>query len=226
MGFDGLTEKGPAREAADKSAESGLGGADLKKDVKKDNILDGASSAGVVFGNVGNASTIYYQQTDAGENRFTVNPRHSGFAAEQANHLYDTVTGHKTEFVGDIIDENTGVRIKNGADRIVDGVEIQSKYCNSGSSCVNECFEDNGKGGFRYWNSKGQPMQIEVPSDKYGAAVQAMEEKIRRGQVEGVTDPAQAKNIIRKGHFTYEQVKNIAKPERLSLLLLTRRTEQ
>jgi len=54
-------------------------------------------------------------------------------------------------------------------------------------------------------------MQIEVPSDKYDAAVQAMEEKIRRGQVEGVSDPAEAKKIVRKGHFTYEQAKNIAK---------------
>ena len=54
-------------------------------------------------------------------------------------------------------------------------------------------------------------MQIEVPSDKYEAAVQAMEEKIRNGQVEGVSDPQKAKDIIRKGHFTYEQAKNIAR---------------
>lgn len=57
----------------------------------------------------------------------------------------------------------------------------------------------------------GKPMQIEVPSDKYEDAVRAMEEKIRRGQVEGVTNPEQAKYIVRKGHFTYEQAKNIAK---------------
>ena len=38
-----------------------------------------------------------------------------------------------------------------------------------------------------------------------------MEERIRRGQVPGVTDPKEAKNIVRKGHFTYEQAKNIAK---------------
>ncbi|HCO73249.1 MAG TPA: hypothetical protein DIT16_00145 [Clostridium sp.] len=54
-------------------------------------------------------------------------------------------------------------------------------------------------------------MQIEVPSDKYDAAVEAMQEKIRSGQVQGVTDPSEAKNIVRKGHFTYEQAKNIAK---------------
>ena len=38
-----------------------------------------------------------------------------------------------------------------------------------------------------------------------------MEEKIRRGQVDGVTDPAEAKKIVRKGHFTYKQAQNIAK---------------
>ncbi|MBE6806766.1 MAG: hypothetical protein E7527_01950 [Ruminococcaceae bacterium] len=54
-------------------------------------------------------------------------------------------------------------------------------------------------------------MQIEVPSDKYNAAVKAMEEKIKKGQVKGVSDPAEAKNIVRKGHFTYKQAKNIAK---------------
>ena len=54
-------------------------------------------------------------------------------------------------------------------------------------------------------------MQIEVPSDKYDDAIRAMEEKIRRGQVEGVSNPEEAKNIIRKGHFTYEQARNIAK---------------
>lgn len=99
---------------------------------------------------------------------------------------------------------------KNGADRIVDGVYIQSKYCATGSRCINECFEENGKGTFRYMID-GKPMQIEVPSDKYDEALKAMEEKIRNGQVKGVTDPEEAKNIVRKGHFTYAQAKNIAK---------------
>lgn len=54
-------------------------------------------------------------------------------------------------------------------------------------------------------------MQIEVPSDKYDAAVEAMQEKIKNGSVPGISDPEEAKNIVRKGHFTYEQAKNIAK---------------
>ena len=57
----------------------------------------------------------------------------------------------------------------------------------------------------------GHPMQIEVPSDKYEDALSTMQEKIRQGKVEGVSNPDEAKNIVRKGHFSYEQAKNIAK---------------
>lgn len=136
------------------------------------------------------------------EEKFHARQGH-GFAAERANTLYDNFTGHDAKVVGD---DNA----KNGADRIVDGVYIQSKYCATGSRCINECFEENGKGTFRYMID-GKPMQIEVPSDKYDEALKAMEEKIRNGQVKGVTDPEEAKNIVRKGHFTYAQAKNIAK---------------
>ena len=38
-----------------------------------------------------------------------------------------------------------------------------------------------------------------------------MAERIKKGQVPGITDPAKAKEIVRKGNFTYEQAKNIAK---------------
>ena len=139
----------------------------------------------------------------SGEEKFHAVQGH-GFAAERANHLYDKLTGHDAKLVGDN-------NILNGADRIVDGMQIQSKYCATGSRCINECFSDNGTGNFRYYSLDGKPMVIEVPSDKYDAAVSAMEEKIKRGQVKGVTDPKKAKDLVKKGHFTYEQAKNIAK---------------
>lgn len=126
-----------------------------------------------------------------------------GFAAEQANNLYDRLAGRDARVVGDDFS-------KNGADRIVDGVYIQSKYCATGSRCIKECFEADGKGAFRYVVD-GHPMEIEVPSDLYDAAVEAMRHKIENGQVPGVTDPNEAKNIVRKGHFTYAQARNIAK---------------
>lgn len=170
----------------------------------------GSTSAGTVYGNISNASTTY------GMDKFNT-PRGHGFAAESANHLYDKVSNAdffgkgKVNLVGEDIDPTTGHIIKNGADRVVNNINIQTKYCKSGSDCISQCFEKSGK--LRYINPDGTPMQIEVPSDKdiYEEAVKAMADRIRKGEVPGVTDPSKAKDIVRKGHFTYKQAKNIAK---------------
>ena len=151
-------------------------------------------AGGLLFGQHGQVNKLF------DEEKFNANQGH-GFAAERANHLYDKLHGHDAKLLGDN-------NIKNGADRMVDGVLIQSKYCKTGAKCINECFDKDGN--FRY-QVNGKPMQIEVPSDKYDEAVRAMEEKIRNGKVPGVSDTQEAKNIVRKGHFTYEQAKNIAK---------------
>lgn len=123
-----------------------------------------------------------------------------GFAGESANHLADVLSGKKAELVG-------GDYRLDGADRVVNGFEIQTKYCRKGTECIAACFRD---GRFRYVGSNG-PMLIEVPSDKYEAAVRAMEQRIRTHQIPGISDPEHAKTIVRKGRFTYAQVKNIAK---------------
>ena len=149
---------------------------------------------GTIYSNVSSGMTVY------GEEKFCAARGH-GFAAERANHLYDKLSGHDAHIVGDS-------NIKDGPDRLVDGIYIQSKYCKTGSKCISECFKDNK---YRYLNDDGTPMKVEVPSDKYDAALAAMRERIRRGEVPGVTNPDEAKNIVQKGHFTYEQVKNIAK---------------
>lgn len=165
------------------------------------NVASASEVSGIIYGNVSNASTIYNSDKLA-------TPRGHGFAAEQANHLVDKVKnfdikGNKVKLVGD---DNA----KNGADRIVNGINIQSKYCVSGSKCISECFS-NGK--FRYLDSNGKPMIIEVPKDQeiYDGAVKAMENRIKNGEVPGVTDIKEAKNLVKKGHFTYNQAKNIAK---------------
>ena len=115
--------------------------------------------------------------------------------------FFDKFSGKNARIVG-------GDNAKGGADRLVDGVEIQSKYWSSGAKCVAECFE-NGK--FKYLGGDGSPMQIEVPSDMYEGAVKAMEARIAKGHVKGVTDPGEAREIVRKGHFTYAQAKNVAR---------------
>ena len=126
--------------------------------------------------------------------------RGHGFAAEKANHLADVLSGRKADLVG-------GDNRLDGPDRMVNGLAIQTKYCRSGSKCIESCFRD---GTYRYMGNNG-PMLIEVPSDKHSAAVQAMEQRIRTGQVPGVSDPAQAKMIVRKGWLTYAQARNVAR---------------
>jgi len=125
-----------------------------------------------------------------------------GFAGEKLNNLYDTLVGKDATIIG-------GDNAKNGADRLVDGVNIQTKYCKTGSRCVGECFGDDWV--MKYLNPDGTPMQIEVPSDKYQDAINSMEDKIKKGKVPNVTDPKEAKNIIKKGEFTYQQAINVAK---------------
>lgn len=180
---------------------------EIQEKIKSDQSEVASSTTGIIYGNVSNASTLY------GMDKFNT-PRGHGFAAENANHLYDKISKgdfigkEKVKLTGEEIDPKTGRIIKNGADRVVDGINIQTKYCASGSKCISECFED---GKLRYLNSDGSPMQIEVPSDKYDAAVKAMENRIKNGEVPGVSDPSKAKEIVRKGNFTYEQAKNIAR---------------
>lgn len=137
-------------------------------------------------------------QTDM--DRFNAAQGH-GYAAEQANNLYDILTGKNAKIVGN---DNA----KDGADRNVDGVNIQTKYCQTAKGSVDAAFRE---GKYRYINADGTPMQLEVPSDQYKQAVEIMRQKILNGEVPGVTDPNEAENIVRKGHFTYKQAVNIAK---------------
>lgn len=119
-----------------------------------------------------------------------------GFAAEDANAMRDRMLGKIVKKVG--LDNSL-----NGADRISDGVQIQTKYCANASKSVNAAFEN---GTYRY-----EGMKLEVPSDQYNEAIRIMREKIANGDVKGVTDPNQASKIILKGHYTYDEAVRIAK---------------
>lgn len=125
-----------------------------------------------------------------------------GFAAEDANTIYDKLLLRDAKVVG-------GDNKKDGPDRMVDGVLIQTKYCSTATKSVNAAFDSNGN--YRYYDSKGKLIKLEVPADQYEEAVRKMEEKIRNGQVPGVKDPKKAKDIVRKGHVTYQQALNMAK---------------
>ena len=135
-----------------------------------------------------------------------------GFAAEDANALSDKLHFKKVEKVG-VNNE------KNGADRIVNGQAIQTKYYKTANDSVNAAF-DKDTGLFRYKNQ-----MLEVPKDQYEQAIAVMEQKIRDGKVPGVTDPAKAKDLIKKGSVTYQQAKNIAKAGNIDSLLFDIKTQ-
>ncbi|MGL4847457.1 MAG: hypothetical protein ACRC28_00790 [Clostridium sp.] len=177
---------------------------DSKESVNKEFIKNKLKEEIKLNGNIENHTVHYGNNISAknySDNVLMHGSRGHGFAAEMVNDLYDKCTGKDAKIVGNDFS-------KNGADRVVNGIEIQTKYCKTGSRCVGECFE-NGK--FRYIGSDGKPMKIEVPKDKFDDAVKAMEERIKRGQVPGVTNPEDAKKIIKKGIFTYDRAKNVAK---------------
>ena len=148
------------------------------------------ASAGVVDGSMNYADNVVLGAKQG-----------HGFAAEKANHLHDVLTGKDAQLIG-------GDNAKNGADRLVDGVQIQTKYCSTGDACISACFE---KGSFRYFNSDGTPMKIEVPSDMYDDAVKALQSKIDAGQIKEIPAGTKAEQYVTRGHYTYAQARNIAR---------------
>lgn len=136
----------------------------------------------------------------------------TGFAAEDANACADRFKGKKVDV--------TGTRFeKNGADRIADGVAIQTKYYPKAESTVNAAF-DSATGQYRY---EGQV--LEVPKDQYEKCVAMMREKIAAGKVPGVTDPNQAEQLVKKGSVTYKQAKNIARAGNIDSLMFDAKTQ-
>lgn len=145
----------------------------------------------------GFSSVINASSTEELQWRKYNTPNGHGFAAEDANAINDLLFGKHVEKVG-VLNE------LNGADRIVNGMSIQTKYCQSASKSINASFDSNGY--FRY-----PGMKIEVPSDQFEEAVGLMAEKISNGRVQGVTDPQQASNMVIKGKVSYKQAVKIAK---------------
>lgn len=126
-----------------------------------------------------------------------------GFAAEEANTTVDKLKGNNAEVVG-------GDNAKHGADRLVNGVEFQTKYLKTARRSVGAAF-DGQNGEYKYFQKDGSIMPVEVPKDQFDDAVKVMEEKIRKGNVPGVTDPKKAKDLVVKGHLTYSQAVNVTK---------------
>ena len=81
---------------------------------------------------------------------------------------------------------------------------LKSKYNITGDRCVDACLN---YGELRYLDHEGLPINIEVPYDKYEEAINDFTERKKEGLVTKSIDPS---NVLKKGSFTYNQVKNIA----------------
>lgn len=149
--------------------------------------------------NAANASTIV---------RFNGQQGH-GFAAERANQLIDQIQGKDAVILGDN-------NAKNGPDRMVDGILIQTKYCRTAADSVNAAFHG---GKYRYIDVNGNAMQIEVPKDQYEEALVYMKRRISKGQVPGVKDVNDAEKLVRKGNVDYKTACRIAKAGNIDSLI-------
>lgn len=158
----------------------------LKTVVELSGVIGGASSRTEIYNEVKN----------------TMDGRQGhGYAAEYGNNTVDRLLGK------DVINAGVG-NAKDGADRIVNGELIQTKYCKDFNTTMANAFPD---GKIRYMDNNGTPMKIEVPRDKYAEYCHRFQQKIDSGQIEGIEPGTRADLFLKKGHFSYEAVCNIAK---------------
>lgn len=138
------------------------------------------------------------------EQKSSINtPAGHGEMAEEAITMLDKLHGLDAKVIGR---DNA----KNGADRQIGDIFIQTKYYNSARGSLEACFNPEA-GQYRYMKD-GKPMQLEVPKDQYQKVLDGFKKKIEKGKVPGVTDPNEASNIVRKGRLTYQQAVNLTKP--------------
>ena len=135
-----------------------------------------------------------------------------GFSAEDANNLADQIRGKRAEVVGKLNE-------RNGADRIVNGTAVQSKYFKNASETIAAAFDSN-SGNYRY---VGQV--LEVPKDQYEACVELMRKRIMQGKVPGFSNAADAEKIVQQGSVTYRQARNIARAGNLDSLTFDAKTQ-
>ena len=161
----------------------------------KDNMRQGGIGVGI------GAGTTFFERNSQIDKYHT--KQGHGFAAEDANALHDTLRGKSVNKVGT---DNA----PDGADRIVNGVSIQVKYCKTPEDTY-RAFFDSKDGTLRY-----DDMTWEVPKGQGDAVKAKLREDIRQGKIHAkdgttITDPNMADEMVREGNVTYEQAKNIAK---------------
>lgn len=117
--------------------------------------------------------------------------------------------GHAGELMGDTMDKlklkktsmDGNSHAKHGADRVVNGTNIQTKYYSTAGKSIGACFEN---GTAKYINPDGSMMKIEVPRDQYNKAVKAMVRRIENGEVPNEANPQNAARYVKRGALSYE----------------------
>jgi hypothetical protein len=113
-------------------------------------------------------------------------PAGHGEMVEEAINMMDRLHGLDAKVIGR---DNA----KDGADRQIGDIFIQTKYYNSARGSLEACFNpENGQ--YRYMN-EGKPMQLEVPKDQYQRVLTGFKKKIENGQVPSVTAPNEAAKL-------------------------------
>ncbi len=162
------------------------------------------------FYGINQASQQYTINRSFDEAKFQVPKTGHGWAAERGNNLIDNLKGFIKGSHSTVVGDNN---VLNGPDRVTEYANgtklfIQTKYYASAAQSIAACFDD---GQFRYYDAEGKPMAIEVPADQYNAAIEYFKNRILNGEVNGVSDPEQAFEIVKKGSLTYQQARHIAK---------------
>lgn len=169
----------------------------------KNQRINSAKNVTGVAGTMG--ANVAVQQQFGEIKNYMNGARGHGYGAEYANNTLDKVSGKHVINEAQNLDE-FGRQVKNGADRIVDGINIQTKYYKTASESIGAAFEHKQA---KYLNPDGSMMQIEVPRDQYVEACNLMQKRIDSGQVPGARPGESASKYVRKGHFTYAQSYNV-----------------
>ncbi|WP_210132873.1 hypothetical protein [Staphylococcus sp. GDH8C126P] len=146
-------------------------------------------------------SETLYKKND----KFTgdyVKAKGHGVAGEHAGNAFDKIKFKNAKGLGH---DNS----KDGADRVVNGKLIQTKYCKSAKDSINSVFrtvdkKQTAKYIYKLGN-KQRMMIIEVPKDQYDEALKEMARKIKGGAVPNESDPNNSKKYVKKGALTYNQ---------------------
>ncbi|WP_317301515.1 hypothetical protein [Ligilactobacillus animalis] len=158
-----------------------------EKNLAKTNqqILDRATDTSIANHILGNSTGESLFQKHQINDRFS-GARGHGHAGELMGDTMDKLSLKKTSMEGNSHE-------KHGADRVVNGVNIQTKYYSSANKSIAAAFEN---GVAKYRNHDGSMMKIEVPRDQYNKAVKAMARRIKNGEVPNETNPQNAARYV------------------------------